>query len=92
MSSFISSPIKPTFEATFNNKPQAAKNKLSNHKLGATKNNVNPIIHKHHEIPETPAIPSTTKTGSPFAFLDNAYKTIPQPAIAPPVNPVKNIP
>ena len=92
MSSLISSPIKPTFEATFNNNPQAAKNKLSTHMFGATKNNTNPIIHKHHAIPETPAIQSSIKTGSPLAFLDNAYNTIPPPATAPPVNPVKNIP
>ena len=30
MSSLISSPIKPTFEATFNNNPHAAMNKLNN--------------------------------------------------------------
>ena len=91
ISSLISTPIKPTFEATFNNNPQAAKNKLNNHNLGIIKNNANPIIHKHQAIPETPPSPSKVKTGKPLAFLEIAYNKIPPPATAPPVNPVKTI-
>ena len=56
------------------------------------KNNRNPMIHKHHEIPEIAPTPSMTTTGSPLIFLDNAKRTIPPPATAPPVKPDRKIP